>query len=155
MIQEAIRKPVMVLSAASGEGHVRAAEALSDAFETQGISATHLEVLQYTNPFFRRIYAEYYVNTVNRRPWLLGFAYHEMARPYRFERSRLLFDRLHTRHLVALLRRKTPDLALCTHFLPAEILLSERMRNSLNVRIGIVMTDFDKKLHHLLEHPIP
>jgi len=66
------RGSVMVLSAASGAGHVRAAEALVSAFAAAGRKARHVEVLGYTNPLFRKIYADLYVELVNRRPHLLG-----------------------------------------------------------------------------------
>lgn len=48
----------MILSAAAATGHLRAADALVAAFETNRISARHIEVLRYTNPIFRKIYSD-------------------------------------------------------------------------------------------------
>jgi processive 1,2-diacylglycerol beta-glucosyltransferase len=133
----------MVLSAASGGGHVRAADALVSAFGARGIPAAHVEALQHVSPLLRRLYADYYVDTVNRRPWLLRFAYEGMDRRGRFRTSRLAFDLLQTRRLAAILREATSPVVLCTHFLPAEIAVHLRRKGRLSARVGVVMTDFD------------
>jgi processive 1,2-diacylglycerol beta-glucosyltransferase len=138
-----MRSDVMVLSAASGEGHVRAAEAMVSALRTHDIEARHEEALQYTGPLLRRLYADYYVDTVNRRPGLLGFAYGAMDRAGRFERPRLWFDLLQSRRLVRLLAKADPGVVLCTHFLPAEIAVHARDKGKLDARIGVIVTDFD------------
>lgn len=138
-----MRSDVMVLSAASGDGHVRAADALVSALQTHDIAAQHVEVLQHTGPLLRRLYADYYVQTVNRRPWLLGFAYDSMDHAGRFEKSRLLFDLAQSRRLVQLLTSASPATILCTHFLPAEIAVHLRRRKNLKAQIGVVVTDFD------------
>ena len=134
---------VMVLSAAAGAGHVSSAEALVRAFEMRGVNASHVEMLKYTNPLFKRLYADLYVELVNRQPQVLGFIYRAMDRPWKYEKRRLALDRLNTGPLVKLLRDRQPEVAICTHFLPAEILVHLRKRDRLNLPIGIVVTDFD------------
>ena len=143
MSREASDGRVMVLSAAAGAGHVRSAEALVSAFGTQGVPATHVEVLKYTNPLFKRFYADLYLKLANRQPQLLGYLYHALDRPWQLEKRRLTLDRLNTRPLVKLLQKASPRLAICTHFLPAEILVYLRKRRLLDVPVGVVVTDFD------------
>jgi processive 1,2-diacylglycerol beta-glucosyltransferase len=143
MSRDASDGPVMVLSAAAGAGHVRSAEALVSAFGAQGIPATHVEVLKYTNPLFKRFYADLYVELVNRQPQLLGYLYHALDRPWQLEKRRLTLDRLNTRPLVKLLQKESPRLAVCTHFLPAEILVYLRKRKLLDIPVGVVVTDLD------------
>lgn len=135
--------PVMVLSAASGAGHIRAAEALVKAFGEAERPARHVEVLRYTNPLFRKFYSDLYVELVNRRPHLLGILYDALDRPWEFQKRRLALDRLNTRPLVRLLLKESPSLAVCTHFLPAEILLHLRKKKVLSIPIGVVVTDLD------------
>jgi processive 1,2-diacylglycerol beta-glucosyltransferase len=134
---------VLVLSAASGAGHVRAAEALVLAFGAAGRPARHVEVLGYTNPLFRKIYSDLYVELVNRQPHLLGLLYDALDRPWGFQKRRLALDRFNTRPLVRLLKEENPSLAVCTHFLPAEILVHLRRKRILEVPIGVVVTDID------------
>jgi processive 1,2-diacylglycerol beta-glucosyltransferase len=134
---------VMVLSAAAATGHLRAADALVSAFKTKGISAHHVEVLRHTNPVFRKIYSDLYVELMTRGPDLLGWLYKTFDRPWQFQKRRLALDRLNTGPLLKLIREHNPDVALCTHFLPAEILLFLRKKRMLDILIGVVVTDFD------------
>lgn len=134
---------VMVLSAASGAGHLRAADALVSAFKTEGVSANHVEVLKYTNLLFKRFYSDLYVELVNKGPDILGWVYKATDKPWRFQKRRLALDRLNTINLVKLLKKENPNIALCTHFLPAEILVYLRRKKILDIPIGIVVTDFD------------
>ena len=143
MTQPRPERGVMVLSAASGAGHMAAASALVSAFHMRGVKATHVEVLKYTSPLFRRVYADLYVELVNRRPQLLGYIYRVMNRPWRYEKRLLALNRLNTRPLVRLLEQRNPAVAICTHFLPPDILLHLRRQRLLDIPVGIVITDFD------------
>jgi processive 1,2-diacylglycerol beta-glucosyltransferase len=153
MTEHGAPKPnsVMVLSAAAATGHLRAAGALVSAFETKGVPARHLEVLRYTNPVFKKIYSDLYVQLMTRGPDLLGWLYKTFDRPWQFQKRRLALDRLNTGPLLKLIRQENPDLALCTHFLPAEILLYLRKKKILDVPIGVVVTDFDAHALWLLK----
>ncbi len=153
MKEESAAKPdsVMVLSAAAATGHLRAADALVSAFEAKGVSARHVEVLRYTNPVFRKIYSDLYVELMTRGPDFLGWLYKTFDRPWQFQRRRLALDRLNTGLLVKLIGQENPDLALCTHFLPAEILLYLRKKKMLDIPIGVVVTDFDAHALWLLK----
>lgn len=134
---------VMVLSAASGAGHLRAADALVAAFGARDVQARHVEVLKYTNPIFRRIYSDLYVDLVNKQPEILGWLYNALDRPWQFQKRRLALDRLNTVSLVRLLKKEKPGIVICTHFLPAEILIDLRKKKVLDVPIGVVVTDLD------------
>jgi processive 1,2-diacylglycerol beta-glucosyltransferase len=134
---------VLVLSAAAGAGHVRSAEALAAAFTAKGIAAKHVEVLKYASYLFRKIYSDLYIELVNRQPAILGLVYDFMDHPWEYRRRRLALDWLNTRPLVRLLLASPPRVAVCTHFLPAEILLHLRRKKILDVPVGVVITDFD------------
>jgi processive 1,2-diacylglycerol beta-glucosyltransferase len=145
MAEQRASKPnsVMVLSAAAATGHLRAADALVSAFDAKGVSARHVEVLRHTNPVFRKIYSDLYIELMTRGPDFLGWLYKTFDRPWQFQKRRLALDRLNTGPLVKLIRQENPDLALCTHFLPAEILLYLRKKKILDIPVGVVVTDFD------------
>lgn len=136
-------RPVLVLSAASGAGHVRAAEALVSAFGAWGVAADHLEVLRYTTPVFRSVYSDLYIDLVNKRPEILGWVYNSLDRPWKHQKRRLALDLLNTGPLVKLLKKSSPAVAICTHFLPAEILVHLKKKRLIDVPLGIVVTDFD------------
>lgn len=134
---------VLVLSAAAGAGHVRSAEALVAAFAAKGIPAKHVEVLEHASYFFKKVYSDLYIELVNHQPAILGLVYDALDHPWKYRKRRLALDWLNTRPLVRLLLAERPRLAVCTHFLPAEILLYLRRKKILNVPVGVVITDFD------------
>lgn len=141
--EESTPGPVLVPSAAAGAGHVRAAEALTAAFREKGIEAKHVEVLKYASALFKKIYSDPYVELVNKQPVILGLVYDALDRPWMYTRRRLALDRLNTRPLVRFLKEERPRLAVCTHFLPAEILLHLRRKKILDIPVGVAITDFD------------
>ena len=134
---------VLVLSAAAGAGHIRSAEALAAAFTAKGIAAKHVEVLKYASYFFRKVYSDLYIELVNHQPAVLGLVYDFMDHPWKYRKRRLALDWLNTRPLVRLLLAEQPRMAVCTHFLPAEILLHLRRKKILDIPVGVVITDFD------------
>ncbi len=134
---------VMVLSAASGAGHIRAADALVAEFGNRGISAKHVEVLKYTNPIFKGIYSDLYKELVNKQPDILGWVYKSLDRPWQNQKRRFALNRLNTVPLVKLLKQEKPEIAICTHFLPAEILVHLKRKKMLDIPIGVVVTDID------------
>ncbi|MBS1793794.1 MAG: glycosyltransferase [Acidobacteria bacterium] len=138
-------KKILILSAAVGAGHLRAAEALEKAFrETEAAAEIkNIDVLNYTNPLFRRLYGKAYLDMVNSMPEVLGWMYDSLDKPWENERRRLALDRLNTQPFINLLKSEKPDLAVCTHFLPAEIISWLKAKKKVDFPQTIVVTDFD------------
>jgi processive 1,2-diacylglycerol beta-glucosyltransferase len=145
---------VLILSASAGAGHVRAAEALEKAFEQSGATREirHVDVLNYTNKVFRHLYSKAYIDMVNRMPEVMGWLYDHLDKPWRNERRRLALDRLNTRPLIKLLEDYKPDIAVCTHFLPAEILSWLKAKSRITCKQAIVVTDMDVHAMWLCRH---
>jgi processive 1,2-diacylglycerol beta-glucosyltransferase len=139
------RKPrVLLLSASSGAGHVRAAQALEKAFRARGdCSVAHVDALAYVSKLFRRMYDKAYISMVRRAPELMGLLYERTDLPWRHPRPRLALDRLNTQPMIRMLKREQPDLCIATHFLPAEILAWLIAKKKLVARNAIVVTDYD------------
>jgi len=147
-------KKVMVLSASAGAGHVRAAQALERAFID--LDATeevlHIDALDYTNKLFRNLYTKAYLDLVNTTPDLFGWLYDRLDKPWKSDRLLLAFDKLNTRPLVRLLKEHRPEILICTHFLPSEIISLLKARERLAYRQAIVVTDFDAHAMWLCNH---
>ena len=139
------RKPrVLILSASSGAGHVRAAQALEKAFRAQGdCEVQHIDALQHVTKLFQRLYDKAYIRMVRRAPELMGLLYEKTDKPWRHPRKRLAMDRLNTQPMIRLLKNIQPDLCVAMHFLPAEILGWLIAKNKLRARHAIVVTDYD------------
>ena len=71
-------------------------------------------------------------------PEVMGWLYDHLDKPWKNERRRLALDKLNTRPLVNLLKEYEPDIAICTHFLPSEILswLKAKARIACGKRCG-------------------
>ena len=147
-------KRVLLLSASAGAGHLRAAEALEKAFRaTAGdIEVQHLDVLNYTNKLFRHLYSKAYIDLVNKMPEVPGWIYDRFDKPWKNERRRLALDKLNTRPFVKVLREYQPDMIVCTHFLPAEIVSWLKAKERIASRQAIVVTDFDVHAMWLCHH---
>jgi processive 1,2-diacylglycerol beta-glucosyltransferase len=135
---------VLLLSATSGAGHVRAAQALEKAFSARGdCIVEHIDALQHVSKIFRRIYDRTYISMVQRTPELVGVLYDRTDQPWHHPRRRLVLDRLNTQPMIRLLKRIQPDLCVATHFLPAEIMAWLIAKRKLRARNAIVVTDYD------------
>lgn len=147
-------KRVLILSAAVGAGHLRAAEALEKAFIESGTAGEvrNVDVLNYTNVIFRRLYGKAYLDMVNTMPEVLGWIYDSLDKPWQNERRRLALDRLNTRPFVKLLKEYKPDIAVCTHFLPAEIISWLKSKKKISCPQAVVVTDFDVHAMWLCHH---
>src|SRR5580658_8637748 len=136
---------VLILSASAGTGHVRAAEALEKVFRQQpGVGEVrNIDALRYTNKLFRDFYSKLYIALVQRAPTVLGIVYNTTDEPWKTDRMRLMLDRLNTGPLERFIAKFKPDITVCTHFLPSEIISYLISKGKLNARLSIVVTDLD------------
>jgi processive 1,2-diacylglycerol beta-glucosyltransferase len=139
------RKPrVLLLSASSGAGHIRAAQALEQAFAARGDCAVeHIDAIKYVSKLFQNLYDKTYISMVRKAPDLMGVLYERTDQPWQHPRRRLALDRLNAQPMIRLLRRVQPDLCVATHFLPAEILAWLIAKEKLQAKNAIVVTDYD------------
>jgi processive 1,2-diacylglycerol beta-glucosyltransferase len=89
---------------------------------------------------------------VNKMPEVLGWLYDHLDKPWKNERRRLAFDKLNTRPFVKLLKEYRPDISICTHFLPAEIVSWLKAKERIMSRQAIIVTDFDVHAMWLCHH---
>jgi processive 1,2-diacylglycerol beta-glucosyltransferase len=148
---------VLILSASAGAGHVRAAQAVEKAFRRLNAAGDlrNIDTLDYTNKLFQKLYSRAYIELVDKAPDVLGWLYKHFDKPWHFQRRRLAFDKLNAGPFIKMLKEYKPDLAVCTHFLPAEIISWLKEKHHLDTRQAIVVTDFDLHalwLCHYYEH---
>jgi processive 1,2-diacylglycerol beta-glucosyltransferase len=135
---------VLILSASSGAGHLRAAQALEQALRARGdCYVEHVDAITYVSKLFQRLYDDAYIAMVRRAPDLMGLLYDRMDQPWSHPRRRLALDRLNTQPMIRMLKKVQPDLCIATHFLPAEILAWLIAKKKLRSRNAIVVTDYD------------
>jgi processive 1,2-diacylglycerol beta-glucosyltransferase len=143
---------ILILSASVGAGHMRAAQAVELAAR-QLLPDAHVQnvdVLTLTNAAFRKLYGEAYLDLVNKAPHVLGYMYDYLDRPRKKDSARDAFrralEKLNMRDLRKLLLEDPAgpwDVAICTHFLPAEIIAGLKKRGKLDLPLLTVTTDFE------------
>lgn len=135
---------ILILSASAGAGHVRAAQALEKAFHALGrCRVEHIDAIDYTTKFFRKIYEDVYIALVRHAPALMGLVYERLDRPWHHPKRLQALDRLNTKPMMRLLKQVQPDLCVATHFLPAEIIAWLRGKRMLYAKHAVVVTDMD------------
>jgi processive 1,2-diacylglycerol beta-glucosyltransferase len=147
---------VLILSARVGAGHIRAAQAIERAFVASGApeEVHHVETLDYANPVFRRLYTKAYVDAVNTMPALYGWYYDEREKWAKHNLLLPAFQRLNTRPFIKLLEKHQPDITVCTHPLPAEIVSWLIQEGRLVTQQAVVVTDFDIHMQWLCPNPV-
>jgi processive 1,2-diacylglycerol beta-glucosyltransferase len=137
---------LLLLSVSAGAGHVRAAEALRVAAEEAGHVARHLDVMDFVSAAFRALYTDFYLKLVEHSPTAWSMLYRIMDRTppgAPFARLRRAIERLNTLRLRKAISAFAPDAVVCTHFLPAELLMRERARGRVTSPVYVQVTDFD------------
>lgn len=138
---------VLILHASAGNGHRRAAEALARAFENDNTphQVTVCDILDYTPSIFRTTYAKGYLRLVRHTPELWGYMYAVLDRkgqvPWR-RKVRTTFNRINAAGFFDFYGELSPDVVICTHFMPLELMATSSRRRRQNVPVFGVITDF-------------
>jgi processive 1,2-diacylglycerol beta-glucosyltransferase len=92
------------------------------------------------------------LSLVDKAPDVLGWLYDHFDKPWKNQRERLAFDKLNTGPFIKMIKEYQPDLAVCTHFLPSEIISWLKQKNRIPTQQAIVVTDFDVHAMWLCHH---
>jgi processive 1,2-diacylglycerol beta-glucosyltransferase len=147
-------KRVLILSALAGAGHVRAGQALEEAFGLLGAveQVRHEDVLQLTNAPFRNLCSKTYIELAGNAPSLLGWLYNHSDRPWHNHSEQLALETWNMGGLVKLLDDYQPDLVISTHWMPADIMSWLTCRRKSNAQHVVVVTDLDVHALWLTQH---
>jgi len=143
---------LLLLSVSAGNGHVRAAQALQACAQLTlpADQVVHLDAMQFVASGFRKLYTDGYLKLVNRYPEMWSYLHQKTdSTPHTAtsQRLRRAMERLSSGSLLKQVRQHAPQAILCTHFLPAELLLRERRQGRVNCPIWLQVTDYD--LHNM------
>ena len=140
---------VLIATVTAGAGHLQAAAALEETWRTlrPDDQVARLDVLDFTSRLYRKTYVDGYVKLVKHAPDLWSLMFKKADNPAllrKINRVRRALARIPTGRFVREVRRLDPELVLCTHFLPQEILgrLSESRRGPWPFVVSVV-TDFE------------
>lgn len=126
---------VLIATITAGGGHLAAAAALDEAWRVCRPQDTveRIDLLKFFSPLHRRIHADGYVQLVEHAPELWGLMFKTTDNPRaarRLTRLKRAFPGNSRHKFERLVNRFKPDVALCTHPIPLEILGHMRLKNA-------------------------
>jgi processive 1,2-diacylglycerol beta-glucosyltransferase len=141
---------ILVLSCSVGAGHIRAAEAIELALARCGsaqpatpLTVENIDVLTLMPKSFQKVYRDAYFAMVAKSPAVLGWLYDKTNKPFHREPLREKLERVNASAVLERIRDFDPDVAICTHFLPAALLARECRKGRSRAKIITVVTDFE------------
>ena len=142
------QKHVLIVSASTGGGHMRAAEGIEKSFQDRypHIKVTNVDMMQYVSWLFRKLYVDFYMDMMMHRRKLFEIYYdvtdHDPSQmPLRS--FRLWLQRMNSRSAFKKFINLNADHVILTHFTPAEMLDRARCAGIVVPPTSVVVTDFD------------
>ena len=149
LMTDTLRQPhILIVSASTGGGHVRAAKALELCLRERypHIKVTNIDMMEYVSWLFKELYVEGYTDMMLHQRWLFGVLYKLMDKPPRtflMRRFRLWFQKINMGRARKAYRQFNPDHIICTHFTAAEMFDNARSNGEKIPPVSVVVTDFD------------
>jgi processive 1,2-diacylglycerol beta-glucosyltransferase len=140
---------VLIATVTAGAGHLQAAAALEEAWRALAPADTveRMDVLDFVSRLYRKLYSEGYVKVIERAPELYALLFKKTDNPAllrKLSRVRRSLAGRSTTKFVKHLKAFKPDVVLCTHYLPLEILGHVKTKTAgFNPLTVCVVTDFE------------
>ena len=140
---------VLIATVTAGGGHVAAAAALDEAWRAlrPDDAVERVDLIKYFSPLHKKMYADGYVQLVERAPELWGLLFGKTDSPRiarRLSKLRRAFPSSSRKKFTRHLKQFRPDAVLCTHYAPLETLgLLRQKQKTPQPFIVSVVTDFE------------
>jgi len=118
---------VLIATATAGGGHLAAAAALEEAWRAMRPDdvVDKVDLLKFFSPLHRKLHADGYVKLVEHAPEVWGILFKKTDDPDRARRMnklKQLFPTASRARFARYIKEFKPDVVLCTHYLPLEML---------------------------------
>jgi processive 1,2-diacylglycerol beta-glucosyltransferase len=136
---------ILITYGYAGIGHKKAAEAIYAVLKEQNAEVQIVDVLDYTNAFFKFSYPRIYLFLINRTPTLWGFFYYLLDlgiadKP--LSPLRRFLNNLNAKKFIRFILEEKPDIVISTHFLPSEVIAGLKRKGIFKGKLITVVTDF-------------
>lgn len=135
---------VLILSATTGGGHMRAANALSEYIKSQEPDSEILieDTIQYVSPFLNKAVTGGYVYLATKTPKIFGYLYRNTDKDTAINKTVEISTAALRTKLEPLVSDFKPDIVVTTHPFAAEIFTALKTKENLNIPIINIVTDF-------------
>ncbi len=136
---------VLILSCNTGQGHNSAAKAISDYFESRGVSCDIKDALAFWSPVNSDIISKGHIFIYRNLPKLFGIGYKfEENHPPKDDETSIMYD-LVTKGCRALtidIKESDYDAVICTHIFSAMMMTKIRKSGLCDIPLYLVATDY-------------
>ncbi len=145
---------VLIVSARAGTGHMKAAEALENAFRRRypDVVVKRIDLLDYCAWPARQLYGGAYGWVAKTFPFFYGYLYSASKSGQSAHGLRMWFDRLNAASFFRLLAAFRPDAVISTHFIPANLAAEYQERRQHDLRVFVTLTDYEVHPFWLVRH---
>jgi len=138
---------VLIATVTAGGGHIAAAAALEEAWRAlcPDDAVERVDLIKFFSPLHKKVYADGYVQLVERAPELWGMLFGKTDNPRvvrRLGKLRRAFPSNSRKKFINYLKQFRPDAVLCTHYAPLETLSLLRAKGAHPFVVSVV-TDFE------------
>jgi processive 1,2-diacylglycerol beta-glucosyltransferase len=141
---------VLIATVTAGSGHLQAAAALEEAWRTlrPQDEIERLDVLDFTPKLYRTVYIESYVKLIEHAPELWAHVFKKTDNPMlvrKLTRFRRALSQMTTTKFVKHFNALKPEVVLCTHYLPLDIIgrvVAEQQTEDAHFIVSTI-TDFE------------
>lgn len=135
---------VLILSATTGGGHMRAANALKEYILSKNPESEIMisDTLQYVSPFLNKAVTEGYVYMATKTPKMYGTVYRVSDKDTAINKTVNLATNQLRKRLFPLVDDFQPDIIIATHSFATEMVTSLKNAGEINIPIISIITDF-------------
>lgn len=138
---------IIIFYTPCGAGHRRAAESIAEGFKRSGHPDERVIIknsLEFVNKLAGKLYVKGYDFLLKHALLLWAFFYSvtdvKFSAPF-FKVLRRVYNELTCKGLVKFIKEQSPDVIICTHFLPEEIVCSMKKKGLYERRLVTCVTD--------------
>jgi len=145
---------VLFLTVSTGNGHIRAAEAVKECVERRFRNSRTLiiDTLKYASPLADRLIAGGYLLTVKGIPQVYGKLYKMAEVDEKLTNFCKAFNSLFSGKLCSIIEDFHPSVIVCTHTVPLHMLSHLKRKGVVNVPVMAIVTDYTNHLFWKLDN---
>lgn len=134
----------LILSVSAGGGHIHAANAIKSyiLLNSPNSNVEIIDTLKYINPILDKVIIGSYIKTIKMTPSLFGKLYEYAENDDSLALVSSKFNEFISSKLLPLIKDFQPDIILCTHPFPAEMVSILKKKQIINVPILCILTDY-------------
>lgn len=140
------KKKVLLLSLATGSGHIRAAEAIEKTAEKYNtpLEVVHIDITKHLHPLIQKGTVDLYEWLITEIPEIWRLLYYGSNIPKAIEQYKIISQKIMkygVHNIAALIQKENPDYVVSTHFFCTDLYLSLG-KKTVQAPIATVITDY-------------